>query len=87
MCIINEPTAAAIAYGFNKKGEKDMLLFDRGGGTFDVTLLTTADGVFEVLSTNGDIHLDGEDLEQRGMDYMMNLFKRKYGKDVRKKCV
>lgn len=82
MRIINEPTAAAIAYGLNKKGEKNILVFDLGGGTFDVTLLTIDDGVFEVLSTNGDTHLGGEDFDQRVMDYMMKLFKRKYNKDL-----
>lgn len=82
MRIINEPTAAAIAYGLNKKGEKNILVFDLGGGTFDVTLLTIDDGVFEVLSTNGDTHLGGEDFDQRVMDYMMKLFKRKYKKDL-----
>lgn len=84
MRIINEPTAAAIAYGLNKKGEKNILVFDLGGGTFDVTLLTIDDGVFEVLSTNGDTHLGGEDFDQRVMDYMMKLFKRKYSKDLSK---
>ncbi|KAI0567377.1 HSP 70-2 [Gracilaria domingensis] len=84
MRIINEPTAAAIAYGLNKKGEKNILVFDLGGGTFDVTLLTIDDGVFEVLATNGDTHLGGEDFDQRVMDYMMKLFKRKYGKDISK---
>eukprot|EP00178_Gracilaria_changii_P014853 TRINITY_DN416_c0_g1_i1.p1 TRINITY_DN416_c0_g1~~TRINITY_DN416_c0_g1_i1.p1 ORF type:complete len:679 (-),score=179.75 TRINITY_DN416_c0_g1_i1:3236-5221(-) len=84
MRIINEPTAAAIAYGLNKKGEKNILVFDLGGGTFDVTLLTIDDGVFEVLATNGDTHLGGEDFDQRVMDYMMKLFKRKYGKDLSK---
>merc|ERR1719276_250614 len=64
--IINEPTAAAIAYGLDKKGgEKNILVFDLGGGTFDVTLLTIDNGVFEVLSTNGDTHLGGEDFDQR----------------------
>lgn len=82
MRIINEPTAAAIAYGLNKKGEKNILVFDLGGGTFDVTLLTIDDGVFEVLATNGDTHLGGEDFDQRVMDYMMKLFKRKYNKDL-----
>lgn len=84
MRIINEPTAAAIAYGLNKKGEKNILVFDLGGGTFDVTLLTIDDGVFEVLSTNGDTHLGGEDFDQRVMDYMIKLFKRKYSKDISK---
>lgn len=61
--IINEPTAAAIAYGLDKKGgEKNILVFDLGGGTFDVSILTIDNGVFEVLSTNGDTHLGGEDL-------------------------
>jgi endoplasmic reticulum chaperone BiP len=82
--IINEPTAAAIAYGLDKKGEKNILVFDLGGGTFDVTLLTIDDGVFEVLSTNGDTHLGGEDFDQRIMDYSMKLFKRKYNKDLSK---
>ena len=80
--ILNEPTAAAIAYGLNKKEEKIVLVFDLGGGTFDVSLLTIDDGVFEVLATNGDTHLGGEDFDQRIMDYMINLFKRKYKKDL-----
>eukprot|EP00171_Calliarthron_tuberculosum_P009626 IDg9626t1 len=80
--ILNEPTAAAIAYGLNKKEEKVVMVFDLGGGTFDVTLLTIDDGVFEVLSTNGDTHLGGEDFDQRIMDYMINLFKRKYKKNL-----
>lgn len=84
MRIINEPTAAAIAYGLDKKeGEKNILVFDLGGGTFDVTLLTIDNGVFEVLSTNGDTHLGGEDFDQRVMDYFIKLYKKKTGKDVR----
>jgi len=84
MRIINEPTAAAIAYGLDKKeGEKNILVFDLGGGTFDVTLLTIDNGVFEVLSTNGDTHLGGEDFDQRVMDYFMKLYKKKKGKDIR----
>merc|ERR1719201_2235732 len=68
MRIINEPTAAAIAYGLDKKsGEKNILVFDLGGGTFDVTVLTIDNGVFEVLATNGDTHLGGEDFDQRVM--------------------
>ncbi|GAB0490017.1 hypothetical protein MMPV_001246 [Pyropia vietnamensis] len=82
MRIINEPTAAAIAYGLNKKGEKNILVFDLGGGTFDVSLLTIEDDVFEVLATNGDTHLGGEDFDQRVMDYFIKLFKRKYNKDM-----
>merc|ERR1719377_468033 len=66
--IINEPTAAAIAYGLDKKGgEKNILVFDLGGGTFDVTVLTIDNGVFEVVATNGDTHLGGEDFDQRIM--------------------
>merc|ERR1712127_961449 len=85
MRIINEPTAAAIAYGLDKKsGEKNILVFDLGGGTFDVSLLTIADGVFEVLATNGDTHLGGEDFDQRVMDYFVKVFKKKHGKDLRK---
>merc|ERR1712135_200178 len=85
MRIINEPTAAAIAYGLDKKeGEKNILVFDLGGGTFDVSLLTIDNGVFEVVSTNGDTHLGGEDFDQRVMDYFMKLYKKKKGKDVRK---
>ncbi|XP_059098767.1 endoplasmic reticulum chaperone BiP-like [Tigriopus californicus] len=84
--IINEPTAAAIAYGFNDNksaGEKNILVFDLGGGTFDVSLLTIADGVFEVVATNGDTHLGGEDFDQRVMEYLVKLFKKKTGKDLR----
>jgi len=84
MRIINEPTAAAIAYGLDKKeGEKNILVFDLGGGTFDVTLLTIDNGVFEVLSTNGDTHLGGEDFDQRVMEYFIKLYKKKKGKDIR----
>jgi len=83
--IINEPTAAAIAYGLDKKeGEKNILVFDLGGGTFDVTLLTIDNGVFEVLATNGDTHLGGEDFDQRVMEYFIKLYKKKTGKDARK---
>merc|ERR1712127_986608 len=81
--IINEPTAAAIAYGLDKKGgEKNILVFDLGGGTFDVTLLTIDNGVFEVLATNGDTHLGGEDFDQRVMEYFITVFKKKTGKDI-----
>jgi len=83
--IINEPTAAAISYGLNEKsdGEKNVLVFDLGGGTFDVSLLTIADGVFEVVSTNGDTHLGGEDFDQRVMEHFLKLIKKKTGKDIR----
>jgi len=85
MRIINEPTAAAIAYGLDKKdGEKNVLVFDLGGGTFDVSLLTIDNGVFEVVATNGDTHLGGEDFDQRVMDHFIKLYKKKKGKDVRK---
>ncbi len=81
--IINEPTAAAIAYGLDKKGgEKNILVFDLGGGTFDVTLLTIDNGVFEVLATNGDTHLGGEDFDQRVMQYFIKLLKKKEGTDI-----
>jgi len=80
--IINEPTAAAIAYGLDKKGEKNILVFDLGGGTFDVSILTIDNGVFEVVSTNGDTHLGGEDFDQRIMEYFIKLIKKKHGKDV-----
>jgi len=81
--IINEPTAAAIAYGLDKKGgEKNILVFDLGGGTFDVSILQIDNGVFEVISTSGDTHLGGEDFDQRVMEYFLKLIKRKYGKDI-----
>jgi len=81
--IINEPTAAAIAYGLDKKGgEQNILVFDLGGGTFDVTALTIDNGVFEVLATNGDTHLGGEDFDQRVMAHFVKGFKKKYNKDL-----
>merc|ERR1712078_603231 len=82
--IINEPTAAAIAYGLDKKGERNILVYDLGGGTFDVSLLTIDNGVFEVISTSGDTHLGGEDFDQRVMQYFIKLIKKKYDKDVSK---
>lgn len=84
--IINEPTAAALAYGLDKSKdeERNILVFDLGGGTFDVTLLTIDKGVFEVLATNGDTHLGGEDFDQRLMEYFVNLWKRKHGDDMSK---
>jgi len=83
--IINEPTAAAIAYGADKKdGEKNILVFDLGGGTFDVSLLTIDNGVFEVIATNGDTHLGGEDFDQRVIEHFIKVFKKKTGKDIRK---
>lgn len=82
--IINEPTAAAIAYGLDKKeGERNILVFDLGGGTFDVSLLTIDNGVFEVLATSGDTHLGGEDFDQRVMEYFIKLYKKKTKIDLR----
>jgi len=81
--IINEPTAAAIAYGLDKKAkEQNILIFDLGGGTFDVTVLTIDEGVFEVLATNGDTHLGGEDFDQRIMAHFIKVVKNKHGKDI-----
>ncbi|CDP15491.1 unnamed protein product [Coffea canephora] len=81
--IINEPTAAAIAYGLDKKSkEMNILVFDLGGGTFDVSILSLDNGVFEVLATSGDTHLGGEDFDYRIMDYFVKLIKKKYNKDI-----
>ena len=82
--IINEPTAAAIAYGLDKKGEgeKNVLIFDLGGGTFDVSLLTIEDGIFEVKATAGDTHLGGEDFDNRLVNHFVQEFKRKNKKDI-----
>jgi len=81
--IINEPTAAAIAYGLDKKGkEKNVLIFDLGGGTFDVSLLTIEEGIFEVKATAGDTHLGGEDFDNRMVDYFVQEFKQKTRKDL-----
>merc|ERR1712164_105928 len=83
--IINEPTAAAIAYGLDKKGgEKNVLVYDLGGGTFDVSLLTIDNGVFEVVATNGDTHLGGEDFDQRVMQHFIKIFNKKHNKDMSK---
>ena len=81
--IINEPTAAAIAYGLDKKGgESKIIVYDLGGGTFDVSLLSIDDGVFEVLATAGDTHLGGEDFDNRVIDYFVKLYKKKTGTDI-----
>ncbi|TYH23497.1 hypothetical protein ES288_A03G017800v1 [Gossypium darwinii] len=84
--IINEPTAAAIAYGLDKKasqsGEKNVLIFDLGGGTFDVSLLTIEEGIFEVKATAGDTHLGGEDFDNRLVNHFVQEFKRKHKKDI-----
>jgi heat shock protein 5 len=86
MRIINEPTTAAIAYGLDKKSdrEKNVLIFDLGGGTFDVSLLSIDDGVFEVKATNGDTHLGGEDFDHRVLDYFLKRIKKSHGKDISK---
>ncbi|KAI8972578.1 heat shock protein 70 [Trametes punicea] len=81
--IINEPTAAAIAYGLDKKGgESQIIVYDLGGGTFDVSLLSIDDGVFEVMATAGDTHLGGEDFDNRVIDYLVKQYKKKTGTDV-----
>ena len=82
--IINEPTAAAIAYGLDKKtqGERNVLIFDLGGGTFDVSLLTIEEGIFEVKATAGDTHLGGEDFDNRLVTHFSQEFKRKHKKDL-----
>uniref|UniRef100_A0A0K8TQ44 Heat shock 70 kDa protein cognate 4 n=1 Tax=Tabanus bromius TaxID=304241 RepID=A0A0K8TQ44_TABBR len=82
--IINEPTAAAIAYGLDKKaaGERNVLIFDLGGGTFDVSILSIDDGIFEVKSTAGDTHLGGEDFDNRLVNHFVQEFKRKHKKDL-----
>ncbi len=82
--IINEPTAAALAYGLDKKtnGEQNVLIFDCGGGTFDLSILTIEDGIFEVKSTAGDTHLGGEDFDNRLVNYFVEEFKRKYKHDI-----
>jgi molecular chaperone DnaK len=82
--IINEPTAAALAYGLDKKKNETILVFDLGGGTFDVSLLDVGDGVFEVRSTSGDTHLGGDDFDKRIVDWVAEEFQRNQGIDVRK---
>jgi heat shock protein 5 len=81
--IVNEPTAAAIAYGLDKKGgESQIIVYDLGGGTFDVSLLSIDDGVFEVLATAGDTHLGGEDFDNRVIDHFVKVYKKKTGTDT-----
>jgi molecular chaperone DnaK len=82
--IINEPTAASLAYGFDKKSNETILVFDLGGGTFDVSILEVGDGVFEVLSTSGDTHLGGDDFDKKIVDYLAEEFRRAEGFDLRK---
>src|SRR5438105_4151398 len=81
--IINEPTAAALAYGLDKKKDEEIAVYDLGGGTFDVSILEMGDGVFEVKSTNGDTHLGGDDFDQRIIDWIAEEFKREQGIDLR----
>ena len=81
--IINEPTAAALAYGLDKKSNETVLVFDLGGGTFDVTILDIGDGVVEVRATAGDTHLGGDDFDRRVVDYLADEFQRDNGIDLR----
>src|SRR5687768_3279593 len=82
--IINEPTAAALAYGLDKKTDEQIAVYDLGGGTFDVSILSIGDGVFEVKATNGDTHLGGDDFDQRVIDWIAEEFKKENGIDLRK---
>ncbi|MDN3263434.1 molecular chaperone DnaK, partial [Streptomyces sp. CSDS2] len=82
--IINEPTSAALAYGLDKENDQTVLVFDLGGGTFDVSLLEIGDGVVEVKATNGDTHLGGDDWDQRVVDHLVQQFKNHYGVDLAK---
>jgi len=82
--IINEPTAASLAYGLDKKGDHTIAVYDFGGGTFDITLMEVGDGVFEVLSTNGDTQLGGSDMDQAFVDYISDDFKKKHDVDLKK---
>ena len=84
MRIINEPTAAALAYGLEKKAQEKIVVFDLGGGTFDVSVLEVADGVFRVISTNGDTHLGGDDFDKTLIDHVADQFKKEQGIDLRK---
>ncbi|MDP8229375.1 MAG: molecular chaperone DnaK [Candidatus Electryoneaceae bacterium] len=81
--IINEPTAASLAYGMDKKGDQKIAIYDLGGGTFDISILEIGDGVFQVLATNGDTHLGGDDFDQRLIDYVADEFKKQEGINLR----
>src|SRR6185436_14129270 len=81
--IVNEPTAAALAYGLDKKKEETVAVYDLGGGTFDISILQLGEGVFEVKSTGGDTHLGGDDFDQRIIDWVCDEFKREQGIDLR----
>ena len=82
--IINEPTAAALAYGLDKKKDEKIAVYDLGGGTFDISILELGDGVFEVKATNGDTHLGGDDFDQRVIDWLLAEFKKDQGIDLSK---
>src|ERR1700753_907682 len=84
MRIINEPTAAALAYGLDKKTNETIAVYDFGGGTFDISILEVGEGVVEVKSTNGDTHLGGDNIDQRIMDYLADEFRKEQGIDLRK---
>jgi molecular chaperone DnaK len=84
--IINEPTAASLAYGLDKKKDEEIAVYDLGGGTFDISVLEIGDGVFEVKATNGDTHLGGDDWDGRIMDMILDEFKKEYGMDLRKQA-
>src|SRR5437773_10157880 len=84
MRIINEPTAAALAYGMDKKKDETIAVYDLGGGTFDISILEIGEGVFEVKATNGDTHLGGDDFDQRIIDWIGEEFKKEHGIDLRK---
>src|SRR5437868_5592898 len=81
--IINEPTAAALAYGLDKKAEEIVAVYDLGGGTFDISILELGEGTFQVKSTNGDTHLGGDDFDQRVIDFLVDEFKREQGIDLK----
>src|SRR6202041_2885648 len=84
MRIINEPTAAALAYGLDKKANETILVFDLGGGTFDVSILDVGEGVFEVRSTSGDSHLGGDDFDNKIVEWIAAEFKKEQGVDLMK---
>src|SRR5881296_1247099 len=84
--IINEPTAASLAYGLDKKKDEEIAVYDLGGGTFDISVLEIGDGVFEVKATNGDTHLGGDDWDNRIMDWILDEFKKEHGMDLRKQA-
>src|SRR5207248_9413070 len=82
--IINEPTAASLAYGLEKKKDETIAVYDLGGGTFDISILQLGEGIFEVKSTNGDTHLGGDDFDQRIIDWLADEFRKEQGIDLRK---